>query len=193
MRRILYIVQKEFRQILRNRTMKPILIAMPIVQLAILSYTADFTVKNIDIFVQDQDHSALSQKLVSKIGASDNFNLQGVSAVYDEGFKQIQKNNIDVILSIPEHFSREFNTGGQVSLFIAADAINSNKAGISINYLQNIIKDFAVEQAAQKGMINVKPGINVINRNWYNPTLNYKYFMVPGIMVLLVTMSNGFQ
>ncbi len=188
MRRILLIVQKEFIQIWRDKTMKPLLIAMPIIQLAILSYTADFTVKNINLFVQDQDHSALSQKLIDKIGASDNFNLQAVSPVYNDGFNQIQKNNIDVILSIPEHFSRDFNSGRKTALFIAADAINSTKAGISMNYLQNIIKNFGEEQAVEKGFSGLNPGIIVSKRNWYNPNLNYKFFMVPGIMTLLVTM-----
>lgn len=188
MRRILYIVQKEFKQILRNKVMKPILIVMPIVQLAILSYTADFTVKNIRIIVQDQDNSALSAKLISKIGASDYFILQGVTPVYDEGFNQVQKNNTDVIVSIPEHFSRKLNSGKPTSLFIAADAINGTKAGVSINYLQNIIVGFTGELAKEKGLISIKPGIQIIKRNWYNPSLNYKFFMVPGILVLLVTM-----
>jgi ABC-2 type transport system permease protein len=168
--------------------MKPILIAMPIIQLAILSYTADFTVKNIRIFIQDRDHSALSIRLINKINASENFILEEVSHTYNDGFKAVQKNKIDVILSIPEHFSREFIAGRQASLFISADAINSTKAGISINYLQNIILMFGEEQARQKGMTVIKPGIAVIKRNWYNPNLDYKYFMVPGIMVLLVTM-----
>ncbi len=188
MRRILLIIQKEFKQIFRDKTMKPILIAMPIIQLAILSYTADFTVKNIRIFIQDSDHSAFSQKLINKIESSENFILKGISHRYDDGFNEVQKNKIDVILSIPEHFSREFNSGRPASLYIAADAINSTKAGISINYLQNIIKTFGEEQAKTKGMIALKPGIVVTKRNWYNPNLDYKYFMVPGIMVLLVTM-----
>jgi len=192
MRRILLIVQKEFIQIWRDKTMKPLLIAMPVIQLAILSYTADFSVKNINLFVQDQDHSALSQKLINKIAASDHFNLQAVSAVYNDGFRQIEKNNTDVILSIPEHFSRNFSTGRQTSLFIAADAINSTKAGISINYLQNIIRAFGEQQAEEHGMVKPAQGIVVTKRNWYNPNLNYKYFMVPGIMTLLVTMITLF-
>ena len=192
MRRILYIVQKEFKQILRNKVMKPILIVMPIVQLAILSYTADFTVKNIRIFIQDRDQSALSQKLINKISNSDNFIFSGVSPVYSDGFDMMQKNNIDVMVSIPEHFSRDFISGNKTSLFIAADAINSTKASISINYLQNIIAIFEEEQAAQKGMAGGNAGINIIKRDWYNPTLDYKFFMVPGIMVLLITMISLF-
>jgi len=188
MRRILYIVQKEFKQIMRNKVMKPMLIIMPIVQLAILSYTADYTVKNIRLIVQDQDHSALSAELISKIAASKYFILQQVIPVYDKAFDEIQKNNTDVIISIPEHFSRRINSGQNTSLFIAADAINGTKAGVSINYLQNIISDFATGLALDKGFIKLKPGIQIMKRDWYNPMLNYKFFMVPGILVLLVTM-----
>jgi len=168
--------------------MKPILIVMPIMQLAILSYTADFTVKNIRIIVQDQDHSVLASRLINKIEASNYFILQGVTPVYDEGFNQIQKNNTDVIVTIPQHFTRRLSSGQSTSLFIAADAINSTKAGVSINYLQKIIQDFTGELMKEKGMIALKPGIEIIKRDWYNPALNYKYFMVPGILVLLVTM-----
>ncbi len=192
MRRILYIVEKEFKQIFRNKMMKLILFLIPFIQLAVLSYTVDFTVKNIRIYIQDQDMSPLSAQMISKIKASENFNLKGVSNTYDEGFRNIHKNKIDVILSVPEHFSRDLNSQGHTSLFITADAINSTKAGISINYLQNIIRDFQKEQIQKKGVIQVKPGIEVIIRNWYNPSLDYKFFMVPGILVLLVTMISLF-
>lgn len=188
MRRILYIVQKEFIQIFRDKTMKPILFVMPLVQLAILAYTADFTVKNIRIIIQDLDQSALSTRLINKIDFSDNFVLQGVTTVYDEGFNEIEKNNTDVVVTIPEHFSRKLILGQRTSLFIAADAINSTKAGVSINYLQNIVIDFSGELVKQKGSGVINSGIKIIKRDWFNPLLNYKYFMVPGILVLLVTM-----
>ena len=192
MRRILYIVEKEFKQIFRNKMMKPILFLMPVIQLAVLSYTADFTVKNIRIFIQDRDMSPLSQQLTNKINASGYFTLKDVSTSYKAGFGKMQKNDIDVILSIPEHFSRDFLAGRETSMDITADAINSTKASISINYLQNIISAFEAAQGKSKGMIELKPGIEVIKRNWYNPSLNYKFFMVPGILVLLVTMISLF-
>ncbi len=188
MRRILIIVRKEFRQIFRNKMMRPILIVMPIMQLAVLSYTADFTVKNINVFVQDQDHSSLSSQLIQKIETSDNFNLIQVSDSYEQGFHQMEHNKIDVIVSIPPNFSRNMQSNREVELGIFADAINSSKAGISINYLQNIMVDFYKEQAYKKGMVNIQSGINIIKSDWYNPSLDYKYFMVPGILVLLVTM-----
>jgi len=188
MRRILIIVKKEFKQIFRNKMMRPILIVMPIMQLAVLSYTADFTVKNINVFVQDQDHSSLSSQLIQKIEISDNFNLIQVSESYDQGFQLMEHNKIDVIVSIPPYFNRNIQSNKVVELGIFADAINSSKAGISINYLQNIIVEFYKEQAYKKGITNVQSGVSIIKNDWYNPSLDYKYFMVPGILVLLVTM-----
>ena len=188
MRKIIFIVQKEFRQIFRNKMMKPILFVMPILQLAVLSYTADFTVKNINIYVEDKDNSALSKSLINKISASDNFNLIEVSNSFTEGFKKVETNDVDVILSIPEHFNRNLKSNQKTALSISADAINGTKAGISINYLQNIIMDFSQELMAKKGLKNTSSGIEIIKRDWYNPSLDYKFFMVPGILVLLVTM-----
>ncbi len=188
MRKILFIIQKEFKQIFRNKAMKPILFVMPFVQLAVLSYTADFTVKNINLFVQDMDNSVLSKELISKIAAFNNFNLKEISNSYKKGFYKIQQNNIDVIVSIPQNFSKNLQTNKKTEVAIIADAINGTKAGVSINYLQNIILDFTKEQASKKGFTNIKQGVNIIKRNWFNPLLNYKLFMVPGILVLLVTM-----
>ncbi len=192
MRKIIFIVQKEFRQIFRNKMMKPILFVMPFIQLAISSYTANFTVKNINIFIEDKDNTSLSKTLINKISVSENFNLIQVSNSFDEGFKQVQNNNVDVILSIPEHFNRNINSNRKTNLSISADAINGTKASISINYLQNIISEFGKEQAAKKGIKDNLPGIQVIKRDWYNPGLDYKFFMVPGILVLLVTMLSLF-
>ncbi len=188
MRKIIFIVQKEFRQIFRNKMMKPILFVMPIVQLAVLAYTADFTVKNINIFIEDKDNSGLSKSLINKISTSDNFNLVEVSNSFTEGFSKVEKNEVDVILSIPEHFNRNLKSNKKTELSISADAINGTKAGISINYLQNLIVQFSQELVAKKGVKNTHSGIEIIQRDWYNPSLDYKYFMVPGVLVLLVTM-----
>lgn len=187
MRKIRFIIQKEFRQIFRNKMMKPILFILPVIQLAILSYSADFTVKNINIFVEDHDHSTLSKALVNKISTSDNFNLIAVSDSYDEGFNLVQENKVDVILTFPEHFSRDMQSAKRTSLSIYTDAINGTKAGISLNYLQNIIVDFNIEEMEKQGIKITMPGIQMNKRDWYNPDLNYKFFMVPGILVLLVT------
>ncbi len=190
-RTIRHIVEKEFKQIFRNKTMVGLIFGMPVLQLFILSYAADFEVKNINIFIDDNDNSSLSRELTSKIGASNYFDITDYS-IYKEGLELIEENNTDVVLSIPQNFEKNIQTGKTTNVAITLDAINGSKAGITQNYLQNIISQFSKEQIDSKIKIDLIPGIETINRNWYNPTLDYKVFMVPGILVLLITMISLF-
>lgn len=187
MRKILLIVQKEFKQIFRNKMMRPILFLMPVVQLVVLSYSADFTVTNINIYIEDHDHTSMSHSLSQEIAESEYFNLIEVGNSYEEAYAMVEKNEVDVILTIPQDFSKNMHSGQAISLAVFADAINGTKAGISLNYLQNIIAKFSLEEMEQTGIDMNIPGIKTSKRDWYNPDLNYKFFMVPGILVLLVT------
>lgn len=190
-RTIKHIIEKEFKQIFRNKTMVGIIFGMPVLQLFILSYAADFEVKNINIFIQDNDKSPTSTELIHKISSSNYFDIKDVD-IYDNGLSLVEKNKADVILSIPEDFGKNLNTGNKTTVAITLDAINGSKAGVTQNYLQNIILQFSKEKLSEKIKIEVIPGVDLINRNWYNPTLDYKVFMVPGILVLLITMISLF-
>ncbi len=190
-RKIRHIIEKEFKQIFRNKTMVGLIFGMPVLQLFILSYAADFEVKNINIFIQDNDKSPTSTELIQKISSSDYFDIKDVDT-YKNGLSLVEKNKADVILSIPQDFGKKINTGNKTTIAITLDAINGSKAGVTQNYLQNIILQFSKEKLNEKIKIDVIPGIDLINRNWYNPTLDYKVFMVPGILVLLITMISLF-
>lgn len=190
-RTIRHIIEKEFKQIFRNKTMVGLIFGMPVLQLFILSYAADFEVKNINIFIEDNDKTSISMELIQKISDSDYFDLIDVSN-YDNGLRLVEKNKSDVIVSIPQRFAQDINTGNKTNIAITLDAINGSKAGVTQNYLQNIILQFSKNKLIEKIEIDVIPGIDVINRNWYNSTLDYKIFMVPGILVLLITMISLF-
>lgn len=190
-RKIKFIVEKEFKQIFRNKIMLGLILGMPVLQLLILSYAADFEVKNINVVINDNDNSYKSIELIQKIDASGYFHIVDVST-YKKGLSTIEKNNADVILSIPNDFGKNITQGKPMSIAIILDAINGSKAGITQNYLQNIILQFTKEQAQRKTVITLKSNIEILNKNWFNPTLDYKVFMVPGILVLLVTMISLF-
>jgi ABC-2 type transport system permease protein len=192
MRKIMFIIEKEFRQIKRNKLMIPIIFVMPFVQLYVLSYTANFTVNDIKIFINDSDITPLSTKLTNKIFSSANFTAVGTSTNYATGYELIKSNKADVILSIPENFNKNLVNNSKSSLSINIDAIDGMKAGVTLNYLQNIISDFLEEYSFSKTTITLKPGIQMSERNWYNPNLDYKMFMVPAILVMLVTMITFF-
>src|SRR6185437_5364772 len=190
MRTIRFLLQKEFKQIFRNKAILAMVMVMPVMQLLILPMAANYEVKNVNVAVIDNDHSSYSQKLISKITASGYFRLTGYDFSFKQAFKLIETDDADLILEIPQGFERNLVRENEQKLFIAVNAINGTKANLGGVYLASVIKDFNGDvrlQLVQKGRFNQQPEIDIASSNWFNPLLNYHVFMVPGILAILVT------
>ena len=195
MRTIKFLLQKEFSQIFRNKTILAMIVAMPVIQLIILPLAADYEVKNINLAVIDNDRSSYSQKLISKITASGYFKLCGYTSSFKDAFKLIESDKADLILEIPEHFEKNLIRENEQKLFVAVNAINGTKANLGGAYLGNIIRNYNADVRLLligTPKFNPSPVIEVTSSNWYNALMNYKVFMVPGILAILVTMIGGF-
>jgi ABC-2 type transport system permease protein len=191
MRTLRFLLQKEFRQIFRNPSIIRIIFVMPIIQLLILPWAADYEIKDVRLSVVDHDHSSYSRQLISKITASSYFQLNQYASSYKQALQEVEKGNSDMILEIPAGFERDLVRENESTLFIAANAINGIKGGLGSSYLQSIIRDYNAEVRAkwiQMPRFNPELNIEVTPANWFNPLMNYKYFMVPGILVILLTM-----
>ncbi len=191
MRMLKFLLQKELKQILRDPGIIRVLFIMPMIQLLILPLAADYEIKNINLGVVDHDHSVYSRQLINKIVSSGYFKLKDYSPTFNQGLKAIESDKTDLILEIPTHFERDLVKDNQSTLFIAVDAINGVKAGLGGAYIQQIIGDYNKQvrmQWIQQPKLNPLPTIDVTSSDWYNPNMIYKVFMVPGILVMLVTM-----
>jgi ABC-2 type transport system permease protein len=191
MRVLKFLLQKEFRQIFRDPSIFRILFMMPTIQLLILPLAADYQIKNINLGVVDHDHSTYSTKLVNKIVASGYFRLKDYSNTFRQGLHAIEQDKTDLILEIPNHFEKDLVKDNEATLFIAINAINGVKAGLGGTYIQSIIQNYNQEvrmQWIQFPRFDPQPTIEVTYSDWYNPNMNYQVFMVPGILVMLVTM-----
>ncbi len=196
MRTIKFLLQKEFRQIFRNKSLLPMILIAPLVQLLILPLAADYEVKNINISIVDNDHSTYSQKIISKITSAGYFKLAGYNASFKDAFKLIENDKADLILEIPAGFERNLIRENEQKLFIAVNAINGSKAGLGAAYLGKIISDYNEEirmQWIQPQRYSSRPVIEVTSSNWFNPFMNYNFYMVPGILAVLVTMIGGYM
>lgn len=190
-----YLLEKEFRQIFRNKSILRIIFLMPIVQLIVLPWAADYEMKNIIITVIDHDHSPVSRQLISNITASGYFILQDYNNSYKSSLGDIESDKADLILEIPNSFAENLTRKNEANLFIAVNAINGVKAGLGGTYLQTIIQNYNADirtKYIQPSRFSPEKNIDVISSNWYNPQMNYKNFMVPGILVILVTLVGSF-
>lgn len=191
-----FILQKEFRQILRDKTILSMMFFAPIMQLIILPMAANFEVKNVNIAYVDNDHSSYSRQLGTKIASSGYFKMAGNPNSYREGLELIEYGDADLVLEIPAGFEKNLVREGSQKVNLSVDAINGTKASLGGAYLVQVLADFNsnldINMKLPNGQLAPDAKISVESTNWYNPKAEYKYFMVPGILVLLLTMIGGF-
>jgi len=195
MRTLKFLLQKEFRQIFRDPAILRIIFIMPMMQLLLLPMAADYEMKDIKLTVVDQDHSSYSQQLISKITASGYFKLIDYSASYSRAMEDVEQDRSDLILTIPPKFEKDLVKEDESTVFMSINAINGVKANLGGAYLGQIIQDYNREvrlKWIQFPRFNPEPQIDITFSNWFNQRMNYKYFMVPGILVILITMVGSF-
>lgn len=192
MRRLSFIIQKEFIQIFRNKAILPMMTILPIVQLILLSYAANNEVKNVRLAIVNQDHSAYARLLIQKIHHSDRFILLGSPASTKVATTMMQNGEADIVLTVPPQFEKDFSKSGSGKIQLLVNAINGQQATVGASYLTAIVQSFdrqirvEVNPTVSQNQI-VHPRIAIQTSNWYNQDLNYKDFMVPGILGELVT------
>lgn len=196
MRTIRFLLQKEFLQIFRNKAMLPILFIMPVIQLMVLSFAATYELKEVNFGLVDRDQSAISREVVATFQASGYFRLTNESFDQDELLSAMDAGALSMILEIPNDFEKRIRSGQEAPIQVIIDAVDGSKAGLIQSYSSSILnalgteyrKDLRLQQPAQQVLKQIK----VEPQNWYNPNLDYITFMVPGILVVLVSMIGLF-
>ena len=164
---IKYLIQKEFLQIRRNSFMPRIIFIFPIMVMCVMPWVMNQEVKNIRVDVVDIDRTTQSQQLVHQIEASNYFIFNGQRATYQEAMKDIETSKADIILEIRDG-----------KYLIAANAVNGTKGSIGSAYLNQIVS----------GSVSLSPSLLTL----YNKGQNYKVFMIPALMGILMMMLCGF-
>lgn len=192
MRRLKFLLEKEFKQIVRDKMLPRIIIVLPLIQLIVLPFAANFEMRNINIGFVDSDKSTYSRRLEDKITASGYFRQTDYADSYNTALRSIELDRADVILEIPHDFERRLVSEGAAELFIATNAVNGTKGGLAVSYLGSIIESFNAEIRAEQGITGTRPIVEITTIERFNPHLDYKIYMVPGIIVFLLSILGGF-
>jgi len=142
MRTTFYVIQKEFIQVRRNKTMLRMILMIPILQMLVLVFAATYDIKNINIFLVDQDLSSTSRKLAAKLDASPFFTIVNASFNSDEGERELLRNKAHMVLVIPDDFERKLVRDDKASLQLLVNAIDGSAAQLSYSYAASVIRDF---------------------------------------------------
>lgn len=200
MRTIRFLVRKEFLQIFRDRATLFQMVMIPMVQLVLLSFAATFEVKTTRMHVVDLDRSSTSRALLARFTATGRFETVGYSASMTAADRDLLAGAATLILAIPAGFERSLVREGGAPIQLVLNAEQGAAAGIVRGYATQILTAYSAELVTEqhsgpgsvRAMGSAPPArgghtIDVRTRGWYNPDMNYKDYMVPGILVSLVT------
>jgi ABC-2 type transport system permease protein len=199
MRRILFLAQAEVLHIVRDRILLAQVLIVPVVQLLILSNAATFQIRNTPIYVADFDRTSTSRGIVSHLAASGHFQIVNTLPSLDAANEALLSGTVTMVVAIPHDFESLLMRTGVAPVELSVNAEKGSAAGIVQAYASRVLADYANELtprmrpgvlAAKAGGVPVRGSarIDVRSRGRYNPTLNYQHYMVPGILVALVTM-----
>ncbi len=192
---IFIIIRKEFTQIFRDKTMLPMIFVLPVIQLIILVNAATLEMKHIEMVVVDKDLSSASRELTGKFKGSPFFTILGNPTSMPQAEDMLKNGKANIILQIPQNFEKNLFSDGKVKIQLLINAINATAAGLTNAYSTNIIADFnrnIIAENISHIKMSFPKSVDVEYSYWYNPELNYKIFMLPGILVILVTIIGMF-
>lgn len=196
MQNIFYLMQKEFRQLFREKANLIIIFAMPFIQLVILGFAITTDVKNLSYTYLDQDHSMMSRMLIRAVDRSQYFIGTGTITAPKQAIQRLDQGKVKAVIMIPEFFERDVIRQDQPEVQILLDGVDGNSSGIAMAYLGTIFRN------VQAAMLPQLPGAleNMNKRRFieprirmlYNPNLESVANIVPGIIVILLTMITLF-
>ncbi|MCM5552103.1 ABC transporter permease [Pleomorphomonas sp. NRK KF1] len=178
--RLLALVRKEFLALFRDPKSRMILIAPPVLQLLVFSYAATLEVRNVDVMVLNRDAGHWGSELTSRIEASPQFRLVRRTDNPEELREAIDRERVIAAVEIGADFSRNIEAGETADVAIILDGRRSNASQIVSGYISSIATGLAADTPAGQRLASVRVG--TVARNWFNPNLDFKWFMVPGLV-----------
>lgn len=180
---------------MRNTILPKVFIVLPIVLVTIVPLVATQEVKDLDISVIDNDHSTMSSRLVQKLAASSYFTLADMPRSYRKAMTGMEAGTADFIIEIEPDFERNLVSEGTAKVLISANAVDGMKAGLGSSYLSQIIADYSEdlrEESGQEAVAVGQPAFKASPRYLFNPSLDYKAFMIPALISMMMILIVGF-
>ncbi|HED1420144.1 TPA: ABC transporter permease [Kluyvera georgiana] len=191
LRRFIALLRKEVRQMLRDKSNLAVGLLLPVALILLFGYGLSFDVKNAPVAVVLEDRSPLAREIVEGLQGSA-YLAPVFAADMPEAERLMMAGTVDGIVRVPMDFSRRLNAGGaQIQLVL--NGVDSSSAQTIEGYVGGAIGAWAQQQADRAGN---KPGgvgqVEVVQRMWFNEAGESRWFLIPGLIVLVLTLIGGF-
>jgi ABC-2 type transport system permease protein len=191
--RLLAIVRKEFIHVIRDPRTLAVMCVMPIMQLMLLGYATNTDVRNIPLGILDQDRSQQSRELINAYVISGQFAIAQQPSTEQELTQLMDNGEISVALVIPPSYGRDILAGKSVSVAVYIDGSDPSTANTALSSAvligQSVSTNLQFERMERNGMRGITLPLEVRSRVWYNPDMLSAYFMIPGLIGLILQMQ----
>lgn len=187
-----FLLEKEAKQLFRNRIFGGILICYTLLVLFLFPFAINYDLKNVPISIVNLDGGSHAQRLINKIEGNPYFIIKGLGTSYETAMEDIEAHRSLAILVIPKDFSKEIIQGSS-NVQVMINSVDGVTASIAMNYLSELISEYGSELLIEwsGSSLNQSQRLEIKPLYKYNKTLNYRFFMLPALIVILVTMYSG--
>ncbi|MBI4887226.1 MAG: ABC transporter permease [Acidobacteria bacterium] len=186
MRRVRHMMRKEFLELRRDPRLFGIVLIAPLLQLMMLGYAATTDVRDVPMVVVDEDRSALSRDLIARFDASGNFLVVDSVSSVAEIDRYLDEGRAWMALTIPAGYGERVRAGGGAAVQVIADGTDANSTNVALGYAGALVASYARALAASTGRGRATPLVGADIRVWFNPSLESRPFMIPGILALVL-------
>lgn len=189
--RLKYLIRKEFTQILHDSFLPRLVVMFPIALICIAPWVTSMEVRDVRVCFVDNDGSTLSRRLIERTKHSQYFVVAGRADSYAEAMDLMKQGKTDVVAVVPRHYGRDAEKGGMPQVMVAANSVNGTKGMMGASYLSSTIAQ-NISSLRPAATTLGTAGLRVTEKKLYNPYEDYKLFMIPALMTILVVMMCGF-
>lgn len=186
-----YLLEKEFKQFFRDPGLPRMVLMFPLLIIFVFPYAVSMEIRNINLVVVDSSRSTESAELIESCTESGYFRLRGIFDNPEEAMELMDRNRADAIITIDKDFSREFGMGTSLPVGIKVNTVNGTKGSIAAQYVAACLRMFMAEKNPEAGTA-ASAQMEISEKYYYNPYMDYKVFMVPALIVIAITMVCGF-
>ena len=185
--RILALTKKELLAVLKDKVARMSLLVPPVLQALVFGYVATYDLNHVPYAVWDRDDSGASRALLAKFDGASAFERVGNLHAADELRGYIDAQRALLVIQIDQNFERQLVAGQQANIQVIADGRNSNTAGTALGYVNAIVESFNDDWHATHGRQG--PALSIVTRAWYNPNLETRWYMIPGMIGMLTLLQ----
>lgn len=186
------LLSKEIALMRRNSLIPKVILVMPLMVMLVIPLVANLDVKNVNVAIVDNDRSQLSRRIIADIQHSDFLTVTPACSTHGEALLQIERGEADVLLTIPADCEKEIGSG-KAMVNIEANGVNATKGMLGARYVsRSVIETLSGWQTSAEGISGLREKVSTSVINRYNPTLNFRNYMIPALMVLLLIIICGF-